>query len=140
MVLEVSYDEIVVLAKQHANLDMELSYNDNKSVIAECDVALGKVFGHELSKHVVARVKVEKFDDGLLHLTYDAGKGIELLVAGAQMLFPQFHHVKMVDLPDKGRAIIRLHDIPALREPLEKIALQDLSFTPTAARLSFALK
>lgn len=140
MVLGISFEEIKALASQYANAKIDLSHIDNTTVSVGFDIKLGKVFGHELRKHVVARVQVVRFEDGKLHLTYDVGKGMDLIIAGVQMLFPQFHHVKMVDLPDSGRAIVRLGDIPALTQVMDKATIQGLTFTPASAQIAFTLK
>lgn len=140
MYLKVSFDEIKALVKANANQVIDLSSVDNKAVCLRVDVRLGAVLGHELRKNISVKLHVVEMRGKDLVLAYDAGSGVDMLLAGAQMLFPQLRQVKMVELPEKGRAVVHLAMVDGLGKTLDKADVKDISFECDSAVIDFTLK
>lgn len=94
----------------------------------------------EISKTLSINVSVDKIEGEDIHLSYDGGLGVDLVIGGILTLVPQLKNVEIADFSQKSRIILHLAKIEEVHRALQQIDVQNILFSEDKLNIVFALK
>lgn len=137
MEVRIKYTEIEGFIKKNFQKEVGLAYVDPSTVSVSTKV---KVFA--FVKNVGVDLKVEKLEGTMLHLVYSSKLGIEMLISPAisflKKLVPE--KTNLISQGTGNRVFVNLAEIDQLKEVLDKVELQSISFDETHVIVEAGLK
>lgn len=137
MEVRIKYTEIEGFIKKNFQKEVGLAYVDPSTVSVSTKV---KVFA--FVKNVGVDLKVEKLEGTMLHLVYSSKLGIEMLISPAisflKKLVPE--KTNLISQGTGNRVFVNLAEIDQLKEVLDKVELQSISFDETHVIVEASLK
>lgn len=141
MKLSIDYLEIVALAKEKTGKDIALTILNDKTVrvgyVMKVKVPLMNKY---LSTSFDIDVTYEKLEGEDLFLSYNGGKGLDMVIEGVKSLVPQLKDIELVEFASGNNVIVHLGKIEKGHDALEKITINDVHFTDEGANVVFSLK
>ena len=133
MFLTVTYPEIQDLIKQKSQKNIRLSAIDSRTVSVSTDIVLPMVGAKEIKVQLI----LNEINNDYALLSYSNGLGVDFIItAFLKYIETQTDISYFQNLPN-NRIKIQLLQIPKLKEILDKIVIQGLSFTSDSAVLKF---
>lgn len=142
MQLIIPFSELkeIIKNKSGRSLNFDLTnVNDNTIRVSYEAKVKVKIIG-EISKTLSIYVSVDKIDGEDLHLSYDGGLGVELVVGGILTLVPQLKNIEIADFSQNSRIILHLAKIEEAHKAMQKVDVQKVSFVENLAIIEFTLK
>lgn len=137
MEVRIKYTEIQEFILKNFHKEVGLTYVDPSTVSVSTKV---KVFA--FVKNVGIDLKVEKLEGTMLHLVYSGKLGIEMLISPAisflKRLVPE--KTNLISQGTGNRVFVNLAEIDQLKEVLDKVELQSISFDETHVIVEAGLK
>lgn len=133
MFLTVTYPEIQDLIKQKSQKNIRLSAIDSRTVSVSTDIVLPMVGTKEIKVQLI----LNEINNDYALLSYSNGLGVDfIIIAFLKYIETQTDISYFQSLPN-NRIKIQLLQILKLKEILDKIVIQCLSFTSDSAVLKF---
>lgn len=136
MLLTITYQEIQNLIKQKTQKDIRLSAIDRRTICAYTSLSL-LLIG---TKEVKVQLTLEEITNDFALLSYNNGLGVDLAIKGVLKYLEVQSNVSYVQGLSDNRIKIQLNQIPKIKEILDKIVIQSLSFSNENAVLEFKIK
>lgn len=137
MEVRIKYTEIQEFILNNFHKEVGLTHVDPSTVSVSTKI---KVFA--FVKNVGVDLKVEKLEGSILHLVYSGKFGIELLISPAisflKRLVPE--KTNLISQGTGNRVFVNLAEIDQLKEVLDKVELQSISFDETHVIVEAGLK
>lgn len=141
MKLSIDYAEIVALAKEKTGKEIALTTLDDKTVKVGYVMKMKVSFMNKyLSTTFDIDVTYEKLVGEDLYLSYNGGKGLDMVIEGVKNLVPQLKDIEIIEFASGNNVIVHLGEIEKAHEALEKIAVNDVHFTDEGVNVEFSLK
>lgn len=137
MEVRIKYTEIQEFIKKNFQKEVGLAYVDPSTVSVSTRI---QVFA--FARNVGVDLKVEKLEGTMLHLVYSSKLGIEMLISPAisflKKLVPE--KTNLISQGTGNRVFVNLAEIDQLKEVLDKVELQSISFDETHVIVEASLK
>lgn len=137
MEVRIKYTEIQEFILNNFHKEVVLTYVDPSTVSVSTKI---KVFA--FVKNVGVDLKIEKLEGSKLPLVYSGKFGIELLISPAisflKKLVPE--KTNLISQGTGNRVFVNLAEIDQLKEVLDKVELQSISFDETHVIVEAGLK
>lgn len=137
MEVRIKYTEIQEFIKKNFHKEVGLAYVDPSTVSVSTRI---QVFA--FARNVGVDLKVEKLEGSILHLVYSGKFGIELLISPAisflKKLVPE--KTNLISQGTGNKVFVNLAEIDQLKEVLDKVELQSISFDETHVIVKAVLK
>lgn len=141
MKLHITYLECSDLAKAKVDKVVVLSYIDNKSVnVKYSHMQKVPLLDKYIPISLVAKVRIDGFENGNLFLTYNTGNRLDAIISGVFTLFPDLMNMNIVEMIEGQKAVAHLMKVDKVRGALEKINILDMCFDEVGVNVEFALK
>lgn len=141
MKLSVNYTEIIALAKEKTGKEITLTTLNDKTVKVGYVMKVKIPFMNKcLSSTFDADVTYEKLVGEDVYLSYNGGKGLDMVIEGVKNLVPQLKDIEIIEFAGNNTVIVHLGEIENAHEALEKIAVNDVHFTNEEVNVDFSLK
>lgn len=141
MKLSVDYAEIIALAKEKTGKEITLTTLNDKTIkvgyVMKVKVPFMAKF---LSSTFDIDVTYEKLVEEDVYLSYNGGKGLDMVIEGVKNLVPQLKDIEIIEFASGNNVIVHLGKIENAHEALEKIAVNDVHFTDEGVNVEFSLK
>lgn len=138
----VPFSEIkeIIKNKSSRNLDFDLTTVNDNTVKVSYKAKVEVIFIGEISKTLSIDVSIDKIEGEDIHLSYDGGLGVDLVVGGILTLVPQLKNVEIADFSQKSRVTLHLDKIEEVHRALQQIDVHEVSFTEGNVNVEFILK
>jgi len=133
MFLTVTYSEIQDLIKQKSQKNIRLSAIDSRTVIVSTDIVLPMVGAKEIKVQLI----LNEINNDYALLSYSNGLGVDFIITAFLKYIETQTDISYFQSLPNNRIKIQLLQIPKLKEILDKIVIQGLSFTSDSAVLKF---
>lgn len=141
MKLSVDYAEIIALVKEKSGKDIALTTLNAKTVKVGYVMKVKVPFMNKyLSTTFDIDVSYEKLVGEDVYLSYNGGKGLDMVIEGVKSLIPQLKDIEIIEFAGNNNVIVHLGEIEKAHEALEKIAVNDVNFTDKGVTVEFSLK
>ena len=141
MKLSVDYAEIIALAKEKTGKEITLSTLNDKTVkVGYVMKAKIPLINKYVSTTFDIDVTYEKLVGEDVYLSYNGGKGLNMVIEGVKSLVPQLKDIEIIEFAGGNTVIVHLGKIEKAHEALEKIAVNDVNFTDKGVTVEFSLK
>lgn len=141
MKLSVDYAEIIALAKEKTGKEITLATLNDKSVKVGYVIKVKIPFMDKyISTTFDIDVTYEKLVGEDVYLSYNGGKGLDMVIEGVKSLLPQLKDIEIIEFAGGNNVIVHLGKIEKAHETLEKIAVNDVHFTDEGVNVEFSLK
>lgn len=141
MKLSVDYAEIIALVKEKSGKDIALTTLNAKTIkvgyVMKVKIPLTSKY---LSTTFDIDVTYEKLVGEDVYLSYNGGKGLDMVIEGVKNLVPQLKDIEIIEFAGGNNVIVHLGEIDNAHEALEKIAVNDVHFTDEGVDVEFSLK
>lgn len=94
----------------------------------------------EISKTFGIDISIDKIEGEDVHLSYDGGLGMDMVVGGILTLVPQLKNTEIADFSQKSRIVLHLAKIEDAHKALQLIDVQRVFFSEGSANFEFLLK
>ncbi len=133
MFLTVTYPEIQDLIKQKSQKNIRLSAIDSRTVSVSTDIVLPMVGAKEIKVQLI----LNEINNDYALLSYSNGLGVDFIITAFLKYIETQTDISYFQSLPNNRIKIQLLQIPKLKEILDKIVIQGLSFTSDSAVLKF---
>lgn len=133
MFLTVTYPEIQDLIKQKSQKNIRLSAIDSCTVSVSTDIVLPMVGAKEIKVQLI----LNEINNDYALLSYSNGLGVDFIITAFLKYIETQTDISYFQSLPNNRIKIQLLQIPKLKEILDKIVIQGLSFTSDSAVLKF---
>lgn len=141
MKLSVDYAEIIALAKEKTGKEITLSTLNDKTVkVGYVMKAKIPLINKYVSTTFDIDVTYEKLVGEDVYLSYNGGKGLNMVIEGVKNLVPQLKDIEIIEFAGGNNVIVHLGKIEKAHEALEKIAVNDVHFTDKGVTVEFSLR
>ena len=141
MKLSVNYAEIITLAKEKTGKEITLTTLNDKTVRVGYVMKVKVPFMNKyLSTTFDIDVTYEKLVGEDVYLSYNGGKGLDMVIEGVKNLVPQLKDIKIIELASGNNVIVHLGKIENAHEALEKIIVNDVMLNSEGVYVEFSLK
>lgn len=141
MKLFIDYAEIIALVKEKSGKDITLTTLNDKTVKVGYVMKVKVPFmDKHLSTTFDVDVTYEKLVGEDVYLSYNGGKGLDMVIEGVKNLVPQLKDIEIIEFASGNNVIVHLGKIENAHEALEKIAVNGLHFTKEVVNVVFSLK
>lgn len=141
MKLSVDYAEIIAAAKEKTGKEITLSTLNDKTVKVGYVMKVKVPFMNKyLSTTFDIDVTYEKLVGEDVYLSYNGGKGLDMVIEGVKNLVPQLKDIEIIEFAGNNKVIVHLGKIEKAHEALEKISINDVHFTNECINVFFCLK
>ena len=141
MKLSIDYAEIIALAKEKTGKEITFSALNDKTIkvgyVMKVKIPLTSKY---LSTTFDIDVTYEKLVGEDVYLSYNGGKGLDMVIEGVKSLIPQLKDIEIIEFAGNNNVIVHLGEIEKAHEALEKIAVNDVNFTDKGVTVEFSLK
>lgn len=141
MKLSVDYTEIIALAKEKSGKDITLTTLNAKTVkvgyVMKVKIPLTSKY---LSTTFDIDVTYEKLVGEDVYLSYNGGKGLDMVIEGMKNLVPQLKDIEIIEFAGNNNVIVHLGKIEKAHDAQEEIAINDVHFTDEGVDVEFSLK
>lgn len=141
MKLSIDYAEIIALAKEKTGKEITISALNDKTIkvgyVMKVKIPLTSKY---LSTTFDIDVTYEKLVGEDVYLSYNGGKGLDMVIEGVKSLIPQLKDIEIIEFAGNNNVIVHLGEIEKAHEALEKIAVNDVNFTDKGVTVEFSLK
>lgn len=140
MKLSVDYAEIIALVKEKTGKEITLATLNDKSVKGGYVIKVKVPFMDKyFSTTFDIDVTYEKLVGEDVYLSYNSGKGLDMVIEGVKNLVPHLKDIEIVEFANGNNVIVHLGEIEKAHEALEKIAINDVRFTDEGVDVDFSL-
>lgn len=141
MKLSVDYTEIIALAKEKSGKDITLTTLNAKTLKAGY-VMKAKIpwINKYISTTFGIDVTYERLIGEDVYLSYNGGKGLDMVIEGMKNLVPQLKDIEIIEFACNNNVIVHLGKIEKAHDALEKIAVNDVHFTDKGVTVEFSLR
>lgn len=140
MKLSIDYAEIIALAKEKTGKEITISALNDKTIkvgyVMKVKIPLTSKY---LSTTFDIDVTYEKLVGEDVYLSYNGGKGLDMVIEGVKSLIPQLKDIEIIEFAGNNNVIVHLGEIEKAHEALEKIAVNDVNFTDKGVTVEFSL-
>lgn len=141
MKLSVDYAEIIALIKEKSGKDITLTKLNDKTIKVGYIMKVKVPFMDKyLSSTFDIDVTYEKLVGEDVYLSYNGGKGLDMVIEGVKNLVPQLKDIEIIEFAGNNNVIVHLGEIENAHEALEKIAVNDVHFIDDIVNVEFSLK
>ena len=133
MFLTVTYPEIQDLIKQKSQKNIRLSAIDSRTISVSTDIVLPMVGAKEIKVQLI----LNEINNDYALLSYSNGLGVDFIITAFLKYIETQTDISYFQSLPNNRIKIQLLQIPKLKEILDKIVIQGLSFTSDSAVLKF---
>lgn len=141
MRLQITFQELSELVKAKADKIVELSYIDSKVVnVKYTHMQKVPLCDKYIPLPVNVKVRVDGFEDGNLLLSYNAGMGLDTIISGVLLLYPDLRNMNIVEILDGQKAVVHMKKLDQIREALDNVNILDISFDVNGVNVKFSLK
>lgn len=141
MKLSVDFSEIIALVKEKSGKEITLTTLNDKTVKVGYVMKVKIPFMDKyLSSTFDIDVTYEKLVGEDVYLSYNGGKGLDMVIEGVKNLVPQLKDIEIIELASGNNVIVHLGEIEKAHEVFEKIAVNDVHFTKELVNVVFSLK
>lgn len=141
MTLSVDYAEIIALAKEKTGKEITLSTLNDKTIkVGYVMKAKIPLINKYVSTTFDIDVTYEKLVGEDVYLSYNGGKGLDMVIEGVKSLVPQFEDIEIIEFAGGNNVIVHLGEIGKAHDALEKIAINDVHFTDEGVIVKFYIK
>ena len=141
MKLSVDYAEIIALAKKNSGKEITLTTLNDKTIKVGYVMKVKIPFtGKYISATFDIDVTYEKLVGEDVFLSYNGGKGLDMVIEGAKNLVPQLKDIEIIEFASGNNVIAHFGKIEKAHEALEKIVVNDVHFTNEGVNVSFCIK
>lgn len=140
MKLSIDYAEIIALAKEKSGKDITLTTLNAKTVkvgyVMKVKIPLTSKY---LSTTLDIDVTFEKLVGEDVFLSYNGGKGLDMMIEGVKNLVPQLRDIEIIEFVGGNNVVVHLGKIEKAHEALEKIEIYDIMFGKECILVNFRL-
>lgn len=140
MTLYIPYTELQDILKAKTGKDVLLRTINEKTVSFVYDLNMKLPVIGTVSKTVWLNVTVDKLVDEELHLTYEAGRGGDVLIKALQKVIPSAKYSSYVDFLDNKKIIVHLYRVEEIHKALQQLKVDSLIFKEDKVVLMFKVK
>lgn len=141
MKLSVDFSEIIALVKEKSGKEITLTTLNDKTVKVGYVMKVKIPFMDKyLSSTFDIDVTYEKLVGEDVYLSYNGGKGLDMVIEGVKNLVPQLKDIEIIEFASGNNVIVHLGEIEKAHEAFEKIAVNDVHFTKELVNVVFSLK
>lgn len=141
MKLSVDYAEIIALAKEKTGKEITLATVNAKTVkvgyVMKVKIPLTSKY---ISTTFDIDVTYEKLVGEDVYLSYNGGKGLDMVIEGVKSLVPQLKDIEIIEFAGNNNVIVHLGEIEKAHEALEKIAVNDVVFNQNCIEIFLYMK
>lgn len=141
MKLSVDYTEIIALAKEKTGKEITLTTMNDKTIKVGYVMKVKVPFMDKyLSSTFDIDVTYEKLVGEDVYLSYNGGKGLDMVIEGVKNLVPQLKDIEIIEFASGNNVIVHLGKIENAHEALEKIIVNDVMLNSEGVFVEFSLK
>lgn len=141
MKLSVDYSEIIAIVKEKSGKEITLTTLNDKTIKVGYVMKVKVPFMDKyLSSTFDIDVTYEKLVGEDVYLSYNGGKGLDMVIEGVKNLVPQLKDTEIIEFASGNNVIVHLGEIEKAHEAFEKIAVNDVHFTKELVNVVFSLK
>lgn len=140
MKLTIDYAEIIALAKEKSGKEITLTTVNDKTI------RVGYVMKVKIpltSKYLFTTFDIDVTNEKLVgedvFLSYNGGKGLDMVIEGVKNLVPQLKDIEIIEFVGGNKVIVHLGKIEKAHEALEKIEIYDIMFGKEGILVNFRL-
>lgn len=139
MTLSVSFQEIYDILVAKTGKKILLKTVNDKTVTVGYEQKMRVSMIGTVHKIVWLNITVEKLQNEELHLSYDAGRGGDLLIKILLAIIPTSKYSDYVDIGKDKHVVVHLQKIDKVRQVLQQITVNDIRFQDTTVVIMFNL-
>lgn len=140
MKLSVDYAEIIALVKEKSGKDIALTTLNAKTVKVGYVMKVKVPFMNKyLSTTFDIDVSYEKLVGEDVYMSYNGGKGLDMVIEGVKSLIPQLKDIEIIEFAGNNNVIVHLGEIEKAHEALEKVTVNDVHLTDEGVDVEFSL-
>lgn len=140
MKLSIDYAEIIALAKEKTGKEITISALNDKTIkvgyVMKVKIPLTSKY---LSTTFDIDVTYEKLVGEDVYLSYNGGKGLDMVIEGVKSLVPQLKDIEIIEFAGGNNVIVHLGEIEKAHEALEKVTVNDVHLTDEGVDVEFSL-
>lgn len=142
MQLTIPFSEIkeIIKKKSGRSLDFDLTTVNENTVKVSYEAKVKVKFFGEISKTFSIDVSIDDIVGEDVHLSYDGGLGVDMVVGGILTLVPQLKNTEIADFSQKSHIVLHLAKIEEVHKALQQIDVQRASFEDDKMNIMFTLK
>lgn len=141
MKLSVDYAEIIASVKEKSGKEITLTTLNDKTIKVGYVMKVKVPFMDKyLSSTFDIDVTYEKLVGEDVYLSYNGGKGLDMVIEGAKNLVPQLKDIEIIEFVSGNNVIVHLGKIENAHEALEKIIVNDVMLNSEGVFVEFSLK
>lgn len=140
MKLSIDYAEIIALAKEKTGKEIALSTVNDKTIKVGYVMKVKVPFMDKyISTTFDIDVTYEKIVGEDVYLSYNGGKGLDIVIEGVKSLVPQLKDIEIIEFTGGNKVIVHLGEIEKAHEALEKVTVNDVHLTDEGVDVEFSL-
>lgn len=141
MKLSIDYAEIIALIKEKSSKEITLTTLNDKTVKVGYVMKVKVPFMDKyLSTTFDFDVTYERLAGEDMYLSYNGGKGLDMVIEGVKNLMPQLKDIEIIEFSGNNNVIVHLGEIEKAHEALEKIAVNDVVFNQNCIEIFLYMK
>lgn len=142
MKLHIPFPEILDIIQKEVGMNLNVGFSTlNKNTVTVHYEQKVKMFlGIETKIPISMNVIIKKYENGILHLVYDGGTGIEFIMKGVKKLAPKLLNLKFIEFLPESNVSVHLSKIEKVQDALKLIDIQTIYFDEAGANVRFTLK
>lgn len=141
MKLSIDYAEIIASVNEKSGKEITLTTLNDKTIKVGYVMKVKVPFMDKyLSSTFDIDVTYEKLVGDDVYLSYNGGKGLDMVIEGAKNLVPQLKDIEIIEFVGNNKVIVHLGEIEKAHEVLEKIIVNDVMLNSEGAFVEFSLK
>ena len=141
MKLSIDYAEIIALAKEKTGKEITISALNDKTIKVGYVMKVKVPFMDKyLSTTFDFDVTYERLAGEDMYLSYNGGKGLDMVIEGVKNLVPQLKDIEIIEFAGNNNVIVHLGEIEKAHEALEKIAVNDVVFNQNCIEIFLYMK
>lgn len=137
MNLVISFSEIKALVKKKSGKDLLLSCVDGRTMRLGYKANVKVPLLGDITKTFEVDIVVDRIAGEDMYVTYDAGMGVDLIVAGVMKMIPQAQSNSFIELPEKSKAVLHLGRNSKIHDALQHVDIHGVSFKEDGAVVMF---
>ena len=136
----IAFSELQSLVKSKTGREIGLSAIDERTVKAEAKVSVKVPFLGEIEKSIGVNVSVEKIEGNDVHLQYEGGMGMDMIIGGLLTFLSSSPALKLMLKTQGNGIVVHLDEVEEARKVLDLVELTGIAFNDNAVDIEGKLK
>lgn len=139
MRLHIPISEASALIKAKTDKPVVFRIVNSNTIAVGYDVKVRVPLLGEISKQIEINLQIEKIQDEVLYMRC-ASNGLGLIIKGVLTAFPTFSTSDIIEVDGERQVKVHLREIEKLRDVLDKVIINTISFENDYVVVDFCLK